>query len=122
MDGPIEPPLNIYDGACHCGNFRFTLKLPESKSSTSCNCSICSKLGVLWVKPGSIHDLEIQTSEEMLSTYQFGNKVMKHKVRHELNPSGCTMSTMAVMLVPLSSFAPPVAPRYCPGWMIHLCS
>ncbi|KAH8896706.1 hypothetical protein GQ53DRAFT_713508 [Thozetella sp. PMI_491] len=46
----------VYRGNCHCGAYRFQVDLPELVSATSCNCSLCHKLGSLWafVAPGSM--------------------------------------------------------------------
>jgi hypothetical protein len=35
-------------GTCHCGAVRLTLPSPPEKA-TRCNCSICRRLGALWV-------------------------------------------------------------------------
>ncbi|RFU31401.1 hypothetical protein B7463_g4914, partial [Scytalidium lignicola] len=33
-----------YSGNCHCGKFKFTVKLPEIKSALACDCSICTQV------------------------------------------------------------------------------
>jgi hypothetical protein len=74
------PELQSYHGNCHCGAFKFTVKLPELKSGMTCNCSICSKKGYIWVFP-SKEDLEIHRGLDGMTTYKFGKKSMAHKVR-----------------------------------------
>jgi hypothetical protein len=45
-DTTARPPL--LEGACHCGAVR--LRLPAApEKATSCNCSLCRRLGGLWV-------------------------------------------------------------------------
>jgi hypothetical protein len=46
------PELKTYYGNCHCGAFKFNLKLLEIASVTSCNCSICFRKDYKWVFPG----------------------------------------------------------------------
>lgn len=36
--------LKTYKGNCHCGNFKFSIKIPEVKKVRSCNCSICTRV------------------------------------------------------------------------------
>lgn len=68
----------IYRGNCHCGAFVYEVELPEIKSVTACNCSICSKKGYLWVKPSEIK--AVKGDEAALSTYTFGSNTYVHKV------------------------------------------
>ncbi|TGO77074.1 hypothetical protein BELL_0124g00120 [Botrytis elliptica] len=44
----ITPELKTYNGNCHCGAFKFTIKMPEITTATQCNCSICFKKGYRW--------------------------------------------------------------------------
>lgn len=41
-----EQALQTYQGNCHCGAFKFVVKLPVLKQVVACNCSICSKVFV----------------------------------------------------------------------------
>ena len=43
-----EQVLETYQGNCHCGAFKFSVRLPELKQVFGCNCSICSKVFVLF--------------------------------------------------------------------------
>jgi hypothetical protein len=47
----------VYRGNCHCGAYRFEVDLVDPISASSCNCSLCSKLGALWgfVASGSVN-------------------------------------------------------------------
>lgn len=46
-----NPPTKKYRGNCHCGAFVFELDVPEIKSVSDCDCSICHKKGYLWLRP-----------------------------------------------------------------------
>lgn len=39
-----EVELKLYHGNCHCGSFKYSVKIPELKRATTCNCSICSRV------------------------------------------------------------------------------
>lgn len=39
-----ETDLKQYKGNCHCGKYKFSLKIPELKKVRTCNCSICSRV------------------------------------------------------------------------------
>lgn len=70
MRSPIEIDLMI-EALCHCGNVRLEFeKLPATL--TSCNCSICNRLGALWayVAPEKV---VISTKSEPTSTYLWGD-------------------------------------------------
>ncbi|KAH7385017.1 Mss4-like protein [Cadophora sp. MPI-SDFR-AT-0126] len=72
------PELKTYYGNCHCGAFKFSVKLPELKSAMACNCSYCLKKGIWWVMVGP-GNLTVEQGEEHLKSYEFGNRVMAHK-------------------------------------------
>jgi hypothetical protein len=42
--------LKTYHGSSHCGNFAFTVTIPEIKAGRTCNCSICRRKGYLWLR------------------------------------------------------------------------
>ncbi|TFB07079.1 hypothetical protein CCMA1212_000381 [Trichoderma ghanense] len=73
-----EPKTITYRGNCHCGNFVFETTLPELKSAFSCNCSICTKKGYLWIFPGKGNAKIVKGSVEELAAYEFGPKKLKH--------------------------------------------
>jgi hypothetical protein len=68
--------MKTYQGSCHCGRVKFTVTTDLDKV-VLCNCSICSKKGVLHhrVSPEQFNLLE---GEEYLSLYQFDTKEAKH--------------------------------------------
>ena len=38
---PKEEELKLYHGNCHCGAFRFNVRVPELTAVGFCNCSHC---------------------------------------------------------------------------------
>lgn len=39
--------MTVHHGSCHCGAIQLTL-LTDPMEATSCNCSICRRIGGLW--------------------------------------------------------------------------
>ncbi|KAF7294143.1 hypothetical protein HMN09_01142700 [Mycena chlorophos] len=75
-----DSSLVKYTGNCHCGNFIFTFQTPEIKEANTCNCSICSKNGYIWVPLTEDRFEVIRGNEETgLTTYEFGKKGIAHK-------------------------------------------
>lgn len=67
----------IYKGSCHCGKIAFEVQ-GELQGAMACNCSICSRKGVLmWFVPRE--KLRLLTPEEAASTYTFNKHVIKHR-------------------------------------------
>jgi hypothetical protein len=74
----------IYKGSCHCGHISFEVE-GELRAVKECNCSLCSRLGVLrWFVPRT--QVRFLTPESNLSTYQFGKKRINH---HFCSICGC---------------------------------
>ena len=71
--------LKTYKGNCHCGAFKFSIKIPELTSVTECNCSICFKKGYKWVFPGA-GCFTIEKGAGSLKKYEFGKQSMLHEV------------------------------------------
>ncbi|KAJ4391650.1 hypothetical protein N0V93_005269 [Gnomoniopsis smithogilvyi] len=71
-----EESLATYRGNCHCAAFVYTVKLPEIKEYTQCNCSICHKKGYSWVFPGSPEF--VHGSLDQLTAYTFNDGHFKH--------------------------------------------
>lgn len=71
---------NKYDANCHCGMVRFSVTTQDLKSSTivSCNCSICTKNGYLFVYP-KCKDVVFVSGEFHMASYRFGNEKKRHK-------------------------------------------
>lgn len=73
-----ETELEQYKGNCHCGKYKFSLKIPELKEVRTCNCSICTRNGYMWLWPVADRDLIIESGEGTLQSYVFGEKAMAH--------------------------------------------
>lgn len=65
-----------YTGGCHCGAVRYEVDLSLAQV-LSCNCSICSKSGLLlsFVPAAQFHLLQ---GDDHLQDYQFNRKVIHH--------------------------------------------
>jgi hypothetical protein len=70
------PEMKTYQGGCHCGRVRYEITT-ALEQVTECNCSICSKRGVLWtfVKAAQFKMLR---GQDTLTDYQFGKKHIHH--------------------------------------------
>jgi hypothetical protein len=68
--------MQTYHGSCHCGSVRFEIDA-ELTELSQCNCSMCSKKGLLacYVPPERFRLLR---GEDELTLYQFNQKVAKH--------------------------------------------
>jgi hypothetical protein len=65
-----------YEGGCHCGRVRFRVR-GELTRVSDCNCSICTKKGILhWIVPRD--RFEILSGEGELETYRFNTGVARH--------------------------------------------
>ena len=65
-----------YLGSCHCGAVRFEIETLIDRV-TQCNCSICSKKGILHHRVAPEH-FKLLSGEADLATYQFGSRVARH--------------------------------------------
>ncbi|KAJ7266882.1 hypothetical protein B0H12DRAFT_1098573 [Mycena haematopus] len=61
--------------SCHCGAISYTLHSTPA-ATKSCNCSICSRDGVLWIYPLTT-DVTVHAQESLVE-YTFGNKLVMH--------------------------------------------
>jgi hypothetical protein len=68
--------IESYEGGCHCGRVRFRVRADLS-TLLECNCSICTKKGILHliVPP---ERFELRQGEEELATYQFNTDTARH--------------------------------------------
>ena len=68
--------IEIYNGGCHCSRVRFRVRA-DLAGLLECNCSICTKKGILHliVPP---EQFELLQGEEDLATYQFNTNTAKH--------------------------------------------
>jgi hypothetical protein len=46
-----ETDLQKYEGNCHCGQYKFSINVPEIKKVRTCNCSICTRVCYLFINP-----------------------------------------------------------------------
>ena len=65
-----------YQGGCHCGRVRFRVTA-ELDRVTECNCSICTKKGILHLIV-SHEQFELVSGKDDLATYTFNTGVAKH--------------------------------------------
>lgn len=66
-----------YQGGCHCGRVRWTLRAPHSPDIYSCNCSICDKAGFLHLFVGT-KDFVLDSGKDDLTVYRFNTGAAKH--------------------------------------------
>ncbi|MCJ1316677.1 hypothetical protein MMC15_001998, partial [Xylographa vitiligo] len=71
-------PLKTYYGNCHCAAFKFSLTVPEITNAQTCNCSICSRKGYLWLYPPK-EAFTVERGEGSLTEYRWANKACTHK-------------------------------------------
>jgi len=102
--------MTTYTGSCHCQRIRFEIDTVLDRV-TACNCSICSKKGILHhrVKP---EDFRLLSGEADLGTYRFGTMVAKHHfcttcgihvfTRPRAAPELCTVNVRCLEGVDLS--------------------
>ncbi|MDO6427949.1 aldehyde-activating protein [Thalassotalea sp. 1_MG-2023] len=73
----------MIEATCHCGNIAITTnKLPES--ITSCNCSMCYRIGALWAYYTANQVIIKQESNN--AVYLWGNKLRSY---HSCSFCGC---------------------------------
>ena len=65
-----------FEGGCHCGRVRFRVT-GDLARTTDCNCSMCTKKGILHliVPP---EDFEVLQGREEMTTYRFNTGVAQH--------------------------------------------
>jgi len=68
--------LQTYQGGCHCGRVRMRVQA-DLASVSECNCSICTKKGILHLLV-PLDQFTLLQGEDALTTYQFGTNVAKH--------------------------------------------
>jgi hypothetical protein len=73
MTSASPTPLSL-EGSCHCGAVRLTLPSAPEKA-TSCNCSLCRRLGGVWVyyEFGTVRIEGREHTEE----YVWGDKTLR---------------------------------------------
>jgi len=68
--------MQRHRGSCHCGHVRYEIEGPITAAS-QCNCSICTKKGVINTRVAPEH-LHVLQGRDALSLYQFGTHTAKH--------------------------------------------
>ena len=69
--------MQTYQGGCHCGTIRYTAEV-DIDQAIACNCSICSKLGlILTFTPPDRFQFQ-SGSDADLADYQFNKHVIHH--------------------------------------------
>jgi len=66
----------MYTGGCHCGEVRYEVTT-DLADVMSCNCSICTKLGALWMFT-TPDQFALRTGEECLTEYRFNTRSVQH--------------------------------------------
>jgi hypothetical protein len=73
----MSEPLTL-NGACHCGQVRFRVRLAEGlDTARRCNCSFCRMRGAVALT-ARVGDIEFTQGEERLTRYQFNTGVAEH--------------------------------------------
>lgn len=80
MADDAKQSLQTYRGNCHCGAFVYEIDVPEIKSVTDCNCSICFKKGSLWIFLERKNFRVVKGDIAQLTAYSFGCKRQEHQV------------------------------------------
>ena len=75
----------MIEGRCHCGNVGFSVS-EDPRWLTSCNCSICRRLGALWAHV-DIKSVEILAEDGATISYVQGDKTL---AIHSCKNCGCT--------------------------------
>ena len=85
--------LKTYHGSCHCGAVQYEADVDLSKGTFRCNCSICTKRGLLWtfVTPDCF---ALRSGAEGLSDYQFHKKNIHHLFCPECGVESFARGTM----------------------------
>ncbi|SON52916.1 GFA family protein [Vibrio tapetis] len=74
----------MISGQCHCGNVH--IAIPKmTPTATSCNCSICYRLGAIW---GHLTEQEVQITvgDAPLKSYSHGDNMIRF---HHCSECGC---------------------------------
>jgi hypothetical protein len=66
-----------HSGGCHCGKVRYEVKMDLANPVTSCNCSMCGRVGsLLSFVPAT--QFKLLSGEDVLTDYLFNNKAIHH--------------------------------------------
>lgn len=71
----VETIMFIYKGSCHCGRVKFEVRKQKAIDTLiECNCSICTKKGILHTQVED-DELVVHSGEDEMTLYQFGTMV-----------------------------------------------
>jgi hypothetical protein len=115
-----QQPLKTYRGNCHCGAFVYEADLPEITSGGECNCSICVKKGYVLVFLGRDKFRVVKGSEDQLTVYAFGTRVLEHLVNPDSSASlvGILAGELTCDIVFYSSAQSAESPQWLGGWTL----
>ena len=75
----------LFHVECHCGNVKIAVeKIPDEM--TSCNCSICNRLGALWAYYDG-ETVKVMVGEKPQKSYSWNEKTIDY---HRCSECGCT--------------------------------
>ena len=70
--------VRTYHASCHCGSVRLQFKSEEITRGLRCNCSICTRKGIVmspaYYRPEDV----LLEGESFLTRYQFGDRDVNH--------------------------------------------
>jgi hypothetical protein len=75
----------MIEATCHCGAVRMEIAQPP-EAVTSCNCSICHKLGTLWAYY-TVDQVKFLSPPEATAAYSWGDRDLAF---HHCRNCGCT--------------------------------
>jgi hypothetical protein len=68
---------HVFEGGCHCGAVRFRVTIDEGQEIVDCNCSVCTKKGIVHLIVPEAR-FELLRGQETLTVYTFNTGVAKH--------------------------------------------
>ena len=78
--------IQKFHAECQCGNVKLTSREMPS-SITSCNCSMCYRIGALWAYFDA-DKVVIQCADKPINTYLWGEKTLTY---HYCGECGCSI-------------------------------
>jgi hypothetical protein len=70
--------LETYEGGCHCGRVRFRIRADLAPPAIGeCNCSICTKKGILHITVAP-ENFELLRGDGEMTTYRFNTGTAQH--------------------------------------------
>jgi hypothetical protein len=70
-----------FHGNCHCAAFKFSATFPDGAEGLRCDCSHCSRTGVVWVWTKDLEVTIERGAVDDLGAYEFANKRLDVRVR-----------------------------------------